>query len=94
MTAVKKEVYGVLGPPKTQPRTQDFDKIRGCKVSGRKDEEKKSVLVPLKKIDFQAKKKQLQASLRALVERKRKPKKKQLDNLSNSTPYPYSNSEL
>ena len=42
-------------------------------------EEKKSVLVPLKKIDFQAKKKQLQASLRALVERKRKPKKESLE---------------
>ena len=36
MTSDKCEVYGVLGPPKTQPRTLDFEKIRGWKVSGRK----------------------------------------------------------
>jgi len=42
-------------------------------------EEKTSVFVPLKKLDFQAKKKQLQASLKAMVERKRKPKKESLE---------------
>ena len=42
-------------------------------------EEKNSVFVPLKKIDFQAKKKQLQASFKAMVERKRKPKKESLE---------------
>ena len=42
-------------------------------------EEKSSVFVPLKKIDFQAKRKQLQASLRAMMERKRKPKKESLE---------------
>ena len=47
MTAVKKEAYGVLGPPKTQPRTQDFDKIRGCKVSGRKGRGEKICLESL-----------------------------------------------
>ena len=36
MTSDKCEVYGVLGPPKTQPRTLDFEKVRDCKVSGRK----------------------------------------------------------
>ena len=45
-------------------------------------EEKNSVFVPLKKIDFQAKKKQFQASLKALVERKRKPKKESLELIS------------
>merc|ERR1711936_344318 len=42
-------------------------------------EEKSSVFVPLKKIDFQAKRKQFQASLRAMMERKRKPKKESLE---------------
>ena len=36
MTSDKCEVYGVLGPPKTQPRSLDFEKVRGWKLSGRK----------------------------------------------------------
>ena len=36
MSSDKKEVYGALGPPKTQPRTLDFEEIRGWNVSGRK----------------------------------------------------------
>ena len=36
MTSDECEVYGVLGPPKTQPRSLDFEKVRGWKVSGRK----------------------------------------------------------
>ena len=36
MSSDKKEVYGALGHPKTQPRTLDFEEIRGWNVSGRK----------------------------------------------------------
>ena len=36
MTSDKCEFYGILGPPKTQPRSLDFEKVRGWKVSGRK----------------------------------------------------------
>ena len=36
MSKERKEFYCALGPPKTQPRTLDFEKERKWKVSGRK----------------------------------------------------------
>ena len=36
MSCEKTEIYCALGPPKSQPRTLDFEKERGCKVSERK----------------------------------------------------------
>ena len=54
-------------------------KASGVGDESKMTEEKNSVFVPLKKLDFQAKRKQLQASLKAMVERKRKPKKESLE---------------
>jgi hypothetical protein len=36
MSCEKTEIYCALGPPKSQPRTLDFEKERGCRVSERK----------------------------------------------------------
>ena len=36
MSEDRKQFYSTLGPPKTQPRTLDFEKERKWKVSGRK----------------------------------------------------------
>ena len=36
MSEERKQFYSALGPPKTQPRTLDFEKERKWKVSGRK----------------------------------------------------------
>ena len=36
MSCEKNDIYCALGPPKSQPRTLDFEKERGWKVSGRK----------------------------------------------------------
>ena len=36
MSEERKQCYCALGPPKTQPRTLDFEKERKWKVSGRK----------------------------------------------------------
>ena len=36
MSEEQKQFYCALGPPKTQPRTLDFEKERKWKVSGRK----------------------------------------------------------
>ena len=36
MSQERKQFYCALGPPKTQPRTLDFEKERKWKVSGRK----------------------------------------------------------
>ena len=36
MSGEKSEFYCALGQPKSQPRTLDFEKERGWKVSGRK----------------------------------------------------------
>ena len=36
MSEGRKQFYCALGPPKTQPRTLDFEKERKWKVSGRK----------------------------------------------------------
>ena len=54
-------------------------KASGVGDESKMTEEKNSMFVPLKKLDFQAKRKQLQASLKAMVERKRKPKKESLE---------------
>ena len=52
-----------------ETEAQDSGVVEESKIP----EEKTFVFVPLKKVDFQAKKKQLQASFKAMVERKRKP---------------------
>ena len=64
---------------KTEETEETEVKDSGVGDESKITEEKNSVFVPLKKIDFQAKKKQFQASLKALVERKRKPKKESLE---------------
>ena len=47
MTSITKALYGILGPPKSQPRTQDFETIRGSNGSGRKGRGEKVCIEPL-----------------------------------------------
>ena len=52
MSTKKKEVYGLLGQPKTQPRKLDFEEARRCKGSERKGRGEKQCMEALKNLSL------------------------------------------